>query len=122
MIKVGLLDRIFGAIKDFFSEPEVPEETGPDTPPEPSVIYQRKIIKPNASERRGNKTFKLFAVTFEDNFDDRAEELAREVLKYAETHNVWLEPDISQLIGGYDDQQETTDPPFTWDTIEVGVE
>ena len=119
---MGLLDRIFQSIKNFFFEPEEPEETGPDTPPEPDIIYQRKIIKPKASERRGNKTVKLFAVTFEDNFTDRSEELAREILKYAETHDVWLEPDIELLIGGYDDQLEFTNPPFTWDTIEVGTE
>ena len=121
MIRVGLLDRIFDFFKEIIFGKER-EETGPDTPPEPDIIYQRKIIKPLASERRGNKTLKLFAVTFEDNFDDRAEKLAREILRYAETHDVWLEPDIQQLIGGYDDQSEFTNPPFTWPVIEVGVE
>ena len=128
MIRVGLLDRIFNAIKRIFrsdvlepEEKEIEEErTG--APFSEDVIYLRKIIKPLASERRGNKSVKLFAVTFENNIDDRAVQLAEEILRYAETHDVFLERDIQKLIGGYDDQLEFTDPPFTWPDIEVGTE
>ena len=127
---MGLLDRILEAIfprqfgEGAIVEPEEEkiEEERTGAPISRDVIYQRKIIKPRASERRGGKAVKLFAVTFEDNFTDRSLQLAEEILRYAKTHDVWLEPDIDILIGGYDDQLEFTNPPFTWDTIEVGTE
>ena len=122
---MGLLDRIIGFFfprRDLDQEKDEDEEGITGAPISQAIIYQRKIIKPKASEKRGNKAVKLFAVTFEDNFTDRSEELAREILRYAETHNVHLEPDIQQLIGGYDDQEEHINPPFKYPVIEVGTE
>ena len=136
MIRVGILDRISNffqaVVEEIFprqfeelEEPEddqVIEEGKPGAPIGEDIIYQRKIIKTGSSDKRQTRTVQLFAFTFEDNFTDRFEELAREIQRYANSKNLFIVEDINELLGGYDDQSEFSDPPFTWPIIEVGEE
>ncbi len=130
---MGLLDRIlnfFFPRRHVEPEEEEIEEERTGAPISRDVIYQRKIIKTGASDKRQTKTVELFAFTFEDNFTDRFKELADEIRSYADANNLFIAPDINKLLAGYDDQEEWTDPPreFIFDeddqegTIEVGTE
>ncbi len=82
------------------------------------TIFQRKILKAAFSERRGRGIIQVFALTFEDNFTDRAFELENEIRKYSESNNLFFRGGEF----GYDDQQTVRLPPFSFPDIEVGEE
>ena len=118
---MGLLDRISNFFRRLFRPPERDledeEETQRDEVSE-DIVFQRKILKSRFSERRGQKAVEVFAVTFEDNFTDRFAELLEEIRTYSDDNLLFF----AGGDYGYDDQQETTNPPFIFPNIEVGEE
>lgn len=79
-------------------------------------VYYRKIIKSTHYCDGKKKTF--YGVTFEANHTDRSNWLIRKIENSPKTRNC----SESRREFGYDDQQEWTEPPFTYPDYEVGEE
>lgn len=95
-------------------EPEIPEEFEEEDEEETDVLYTRKYLGTQPySDNFGKKGEMYFAVTYEDNDFNRENELLQEIMdRFQLTH----EPDY-----GYDDNEQTDNPPFKWDEIRTGM-
>ena len=131
--------------RDFEKFREFQERTDIERAIEDDVGVRRKIIKsiwydPTQPHRAGSG-IKVYSLTYEDNSEDRFDELLDALSMgedeveqgLAEAPPMDNLPDrgnrafvgfdwIQQTDWGYDDQLEVDDPPFEYPDIEVGIE